>query len=195
MTSLTVREPEGHSSRIWQFTKNEKLTTKNCRSAVRQPCTIPSLSSGHLPFAARNVPPQRAVDVGLVAAAAISAISSAVGLSTELFTESPFLFRHPPERHIVALLLEYILSVKTISVPVPLGRPHIQLAGNHVRGQAACSVGAPLVGALPCSVACRQRTGPLAPTEQTALRPGPVPPFHEAKPPLRILFRPALLLL
>ena len=56
------------------------------------------------------------------------------------------------------------------------------LPRNHVCDQAACSVGAPLVGALPCSVAGRQRTGPLAPAEQTALRlaPGPALPGSRA---------------
>ena len=73
--------------------------------------------------------------------------------------------------------------------------PRIQLAGDHARDQAACSVGAPLVGALPCSAPGRQRASRLAPTEQTALRPAPVPPLQEAEPSLLILRGPALLLL
>ena len=42
-------------------------------SCLRKPCTIPTLLRGHLSFVALDVPPQGAVDVGLVTAAALGA--------------------------------------------------------------------------------------------------------------------------
>ena len=54
-------------------TSPKGLTAKSCGSAVRQLCTIPTLLRGHLSCAALDVPPQGAVDIGLIAAAALGA--------------------------------------------------------------------------------------------------------------------------